>query len=177
METPASLLKRRIAGRLPPEQPSPEKVAVKLFILQGEAEPLSSVPVRAEPSQLLLGNWLSAFGPHSVYPDLARSHLDDWLALSRFEQISHCGRAISTNGSGEPDPKRWEVVQHDRRRNERFSLMYSSWFGKPVVTLVVIRQCRVPMTCSIVDESPRRRTRPPTARMGDGYPEEFNSSR
>ena len=30
-----------------------------------------------------------------------------------------------------------------------FSLMYSSWFGKPVVTLVAIRQCRVPMTCSI----------------------------
>ena len=58
-----------------------------------------------------------------------------------------------------------------------FSLMYSSWFGKPVVTLVAIRQCRVPMTCSIVGESPRRRTRQPTARMGDGYPEEFNSSR
>ena len=34
-----------------------------------------------------------------------------------------------------------------------FSLMYSSWFGKPVVTLVDIRQCRVPMTCSIVGES------------------------
>ena len=31
--------------------------------------------------------------------------------------------------------------------------MYSSWFGKPVVMLVVIRQCHVPMRCQIVGES------------------------
>ena len=37
-------------------------MAAKLFILQGAAKPLSSVPVWAEPSQLLLGNWL--FDPH-----------------------------------------------------------------------------------------------------------------
>ena len=30
---------------------------------------------------------------------------------------------------------------------------YSSWFGKPVVLLVAIRQCRVPMPCRIVSES------------------------
>jgi hypothetical protein len=30
---------------------------------------------------------------------------------------------------------------------------YSGWFGKPVVLIVVIRQCRVPMPCSIVAES------------------------
>ena len=34
-----------------------------------------------------------------------------------------------------------------------FSPVYSAWFGKPVVLLVNIRQCRVPMPCSIVGES------------------------
>ena len=34
-----------------------------------------------------------------------------------------------------------------------FSPAYSAWFGKPVVLLVVIRQCHVPMPCSIVGES------------------------
>jgi hypothetical protein len=34
-----------------------------------------------------------------------------------------------------------------------FTPIYSAWFGKPVVLLVVIRQCRVPMPCSIVAES------------------------
>jgi hypothetical protein len=34
-----------------------------------------------------------------------------------------------------------------------FSPVYSAWFGKPVVLLVVIRQCHVPMLCSIVGES------------------------
>jgi hypothetical protein len=34
-----------------------------------------------------------------------------------------------------------------------FSPVYSSWFGKSVVLLVVIRQCHVPMPCSIVAES------------------------
>ena len=34
-----------------------------------------------------------------------------------------------------------------------FSPVYSAWFGKPVVLLVVIRQCHVPMPCKIVGES------------------------
>jgi hypothetical protein len=34
-----------------------------------------------------------------------------------------------------------------------FSPVYSAWFGKPVVVLVVIRQCHVPMPCRIVGES------------------------
>jgi len=34
-----------------------------------------------------------------------------------------------------------------------YSSIYSSWFGKSVVLLVAIRQCRVPMACSIVSES------------------------
>jgi hypothetical protein len=31
--------------------------------------------------------------------------------------------------------------------------VYSYWFGKPVVMLVAIRQCQVPMPCCIVGES------------------------
>jgi hypothetical protein len=34
-----------------------------------------------------------------------------------------------------------------------FSPKYSAWLGKPVVLLVVIRQCHVPMPCSIIGES------------------------
>jgi hypothetical protein len=34
-----------------------------------------------------------------------------------------------------------------------FAPSYSVWFGKPVVLLVVIRQCHVSMTCLIVGES------------------------
>jgi hypothetical protein len=33
------------------------------------------------------------------------------------------------------------------------SSVFSAWFGKSVVMLVVIRQCHVPMPCSIVGES------------------------
>ena len=34
-----------------------------------------------------------------------------------------------------------------------FSPIYSVWLGKPVVLLVVISECHVPMRCSIVAES------------------------
>jgi hypothetical protein len=37
-----------------------------------------------------------------------------------------------------------------------FSPVYSAWFDKPVVLLVVIRQNHVPMPCSIVGESAAR---------------------
>jgi len=33
------------------------------------------------------------------------------------------------------------------------SRIYSGWFGKSVVLLVAIRQCQVPLPCSIVSES------------------------
>jgi hypothetical protein len=36
---------------------------------------------------------------------------------------------------------------------KEFSPAYSAWFGKSVVLLVVIRQCHIPMPCSIVGES------------------------
>jgi hypothetical protein len=35
----------------------------------------------------------------------------------------------------------------------KFSPAYSAWFGKPVVLLVVVRQCHIPMPCRIVGES------------------------
>jgi hypothetical protein len=38
-------------------------------------------------------------------------------------------------------------------KTKDFSHEYSSWFGKPVVMLVVVRQCHVPMPCRIVGES------------------------
>ena len=38
-------------------------------------------------------------------------------------------------------------------RTKDFSSVYSSWFGKPVVMLFVIRQCHIPMPCQIVGES------------------------
>jgi hypothetical protein len=41
------------------EKSSPKKVAANLLILQRGAELLSSAPVWAEPSQLLIGMWLS----------------------------------------------------------------------------------------------------------------------
>ena len=34
-----------------------------------------------------------------------------------------------------------------------FSAVYSAWFGKAVVLFVAVRQCRVPMLCTIVSES------------------------
>jgi len=34
-----------------------------------------------------------------------------------------------------------------------FAGTYSGWFGKSVVLLVAIRQCNVPLPCSIVSES------------------------
>lgn len=40
-----------------------------------------------------------------------------------------------------------------KEETKDFSSVYSSWFGKSVVLLVAIRQCHVPMPCSIVCES------------------------
>lgn len=38
-------------------------------------------------------------------------------------------------------------------RRDDFSPAFSEWLGKPVVLLVVIRQCHIPMPCRIVGES------------------------
>jgi hypothetical protein len=51
-----------------PDKSAPKEVAAKSFILKGDAEPLSSAPVWAEPSQLLLGNWLSLDSHMTITP-------------------------------------------------------------------------------------------------------------
>ena len=38
-------------------------------------------------------------------------------------------------------------------RPKDFSPAYSVWFGKPVVMLVVIRNCHIPVPCRIIGES------------------------
>jgi hypothetical protein len=38
-------------------------------------------------------------------------------------------------------------------KTKAVSPAFSSWFGKSVVLPVIIRQCRVPMPCSIIGES------------------------
>jgi hypothetical protein len=46
-----------------------------------------------------------------------------------------------------------EVTDLISEKTKERSSIYSAWFGKSVVLLVAIRQCRVPMPCSIVGES------------------------
>jgi hypothetical protein len=41
----------------------------------------------------------------------------------------------------------------DQEKANNPSLLYSSWFGKSVVLLVVIRHYHVPLACSIIGES------------------------
>jgi hypothetical protein len=36
---------------------------------------------------------------------------------------------------------------------DKSSPTYSAWIGKPVVLLVVVRQCHIPMPCRILAES------------------------
>jgi hypothetical protein len=36
---------------------------------------------------------------------------------------------------------------------DKISPTYSAWIGKPVVLLVLIRQCHIPMPCRILGES------------------------
>jgi hypothetical protein len=38
-------------------------------------------------------------------------------------------------------------------KSKHVSPIFASWFGKPVVLLVVIRQCHVPLPCSIIGKS------------------------
>ena len=45
------------------------------------------------------------------------------------------------------------VTQMMTEGKNHISPIYSTWFGRPVVLLVKIRQGRVPMPCSIVGES------------------------
>ena len=38
-------------------------------------------------------------------------------------------------------------------KTKHVSPIYSLWFGKPVVLLVVIRQCHFPLPCSVIGET------------------------
>jgi hypothetical protein len=51
------------------------------------------------------------------------------------------------------DPKVNERTNTITEGTKNVSREYSAWLGKPVVMLVVIRQCHVPMPCRIVGES------------------------
>jgi hypothetical protein len=50
-------------------------------------------------------------------------------------------------------PKARRLTKMIAEGTKDFSPAYSAWFGKPVVLLVVIRRCHVPMPCRIVAES------------------------
>jgi hypothetical protein len=52
-----------------------------------------------------------------------------------------------------PQPKIERLPKMITHGRDKFSPAYSAWFGKPVVLLVVIRQCHIPMPCRIVGES------------------------
>jgi hypothetical protein len=59
---PEVILGPHITSQLAPslDKSSSKKVAANLLILQGGVEPLSSAPVWAEPTQLLIGMWQRA---------------------------------------------------------------------------------------------------------------------
>jgi len=52
-----------------------------------------------------------------------------------------------------PKSKIERLTKMINKEPSEFSPTYSAWLGKPVILLVVIRQCPVPMPCSIVGES------------------------
>jgi hypothetical protein len=77
--------------------------------------------------------------------------------VSRVEQFFHFVQVIRTAASMEVDswiPSKLEgMIKMITEGIKGLSSAYSAWFGKSVVLLVAIRQCHVPMPCSIVGES------------------------
>jgi hypothetical protein len=73
--------------------------------------------------------------------------------LFRFVQISQCGRATNMRAPVNSILRDGRLSNMLAERKKDFSPLYSSWFGKPVVMLVDIRQHHVPMLCRIVGES------------------------
>ena len=67
----------------------------------------------------------------------------------RIEQIFLFVRVTNEPGSIEID----RVTDMIAEGTKDFSPIYSGWFGKSVLLLVAIRQCRFPLPCSIVGES------------------------
>jgi hypothetical protein len=45
------------------------------------------------------------------------------------------------------------VIKMIAEKTKNVLPVYSAWFGKSVVLLVVLRQCHVPLLCSIMGES------------------------
>jgi hypothetical protein len=76
---------------------SSKKVAANLFILQGGAEPLSSAPVWAEPSQLLIGTYLRApIGKLSSF-----EMLTSFKSYAAFTIVLECS-ALVRKAAGSP---------------------------------------------------------------------------
>jgi hypothetical protein len=76
--------------------------------------------------------------------------IDDCSDLNRFSIAAalqlplYCAMSI---------PNDWRLTDMIVDGTKDSAPSYSVWFGKPVVLLVVIRQCHVPMPCLIVGES------------------------
>ena len=73
--------------------------------------------------------------------------------MFRFEQIFRLVPDTSTRAPGEIDREGQEITSMVAEGPMDFLPVYSEWFGKPVVLLVLIRQYPVSMACSIVGES------------------------
>jgi hypothetical protein len=74
---------------------TPKKVAAKSFILQRGAKTLSSVPVWAEPSQLLIGNCLFALWPRWHARTGTQAHGRRLQAVDVFRVQGH-GEKLAT---------------------------------------------------------------------------------
>jgi hypothetical protein len=77
--------------------------------------------------------------------------------LFKFEQTLQFIGATSECATGQFDSqiflKIHTVTNMITEGTKDFLPAYSAWFGKPVVLLVMIRRCHVPMPCRIVGES------------------------
>jgi hypothetical protein len=67
-----------------------------------------------------------------------------------IEQILHI---VRVKKRAEVNPQIERVTQMMTEGKKGIPPIYSTWFGRPVVLLVKVRQGRVPMPCSIVGES------------------------
>ena len=105
--------------------------------------------------------------PHRIIPIPQRTPRRVELSLDSPERIcAGCPKANSVSGifrlqrpgacmdtADRPQPKIERLTKMITRERDKFSPDYSTWFGTPVVMLVVIRQFHVPMPCRIVSES------------------------
>ena len=76
-----------------------------------------------------------------------------WKQLFRIGQTPPGSCVINARGKSVVTAKSEDAEKHDHRGKEGFFPAYSAWVGKPVVMLVIIRDCHVPVQCRIVGES------------------------